>query len=199
MNVQMAPAVQELIARMPDVDWSAWRGGTTQIAGWCPLLRPVKHGKLWLTRGDPAVDLQKYMELNRIQSEDEAATDIELRANRVEVVSSFEHPRVTDVREVLLRVLQSFPLMLDALTENFSGKSWVLWANIQFHLGEFDEEPGQVSKVRSEDLICNVAGWWFMADVSFAERRPSADGFLSERVSRSWGETLSPLQILCFQ
>src|SRR3982751_2734997 len=116
-------------------------------------------------------DLQKYQELNSLSSLDEATTDIELRENRISIVEGNEAQESHDIKDVLLQVFSAFDTIYAELRDKTSAKDWVLWANIQCQLGDFDADVEDLRRLTDESLITNTDGWWYLADISFAKNR----------------------------
>ena len=153
-------------------------------------------GSLYALNRNINYDLQSYQKLNSLSSLDEAATDIELRENRISIVESDEGQEFQSIRDVLLLVFSSFDAIYTKLKEKTNADDWVLWANIQCQLGDFDAEVEDLKGLTDERLITNTEGWWYLADISFAKSRQGAMSFLKQRVEHDWGTSLSPLQTL---
>lgn len=153
-------------------------------------------GSLYLLNKNANYDLQSYQELNLHSSLDDVATDIELRENRISIVERDEAQESQSIKDVLLLVFSAFDTIYAAIREKTNAEDWVLWANIQCQLGDFDADVEDLRRLTDESLITNTDGWWYLADISFAKNRQGAASLLKQRVAHDWGTSLSPLQTL---
>jgi hypothetical protein len=153
-------------------------------------------GSLYVLNKNVNYDLQSYQKLNSLSTLDEVTTDIELRENRISIVERDENQGSQSIQDILLLVFSSFDAVYAELTKKTDADDWVLWANIQCQLGDFDAAVEDLKGLTDEGLTINTGGWWYLADISFAKIRPRATSFLKQRVEHDWGTSLSPLQAL---
>jgi hypothetical protein len=155
-----------------------------------------KKNSLFYIKKGVDYNVEKYQKENFLPTRDAAAVDIELRVNRISVLENSDVVRVKDIETALLEALRGLGCIYDVLRAKTKKKDWVLWANIQSQLGDFDAEVDDLLGLSDEKLMKTNSKWWYMADISFANYRPDADTFLAERICNDWGDALSPLQML---
>lgn len=198
MKMLFSLPANDLIQGSAETDYENRQEGACEQIDRCSNFVLHRYDELVLMKGSLEVDLSEYQRKNDLPSISAAAVDIELRENRIEVVRGDELPKIRNFRVALNCATTCAHLVVDHLKRVSPNEKWVLWINFQTHLGDFDEDLDDDLKMRARDLINNDRGWWYQVDLSFAKHRPLSDEFVRQRLPRQWGESLSPIQMLCF-